>query len=120
MQVYRLMDIGTAKPSPDERARVPHHLIDLVDASSDFPVAEFQAEYRRAVAGICARARRAILVGGTGLYHRAVIDELDLPGEWPAIREGLLAEAELLGTTALHARLVVLDPAAATRIEPSN
>ena len=120
MQVYRGMDIGTAKPSPEERARVPHHLLDLVDPSHDFTVAEFQRAYRDAVADIASRGRRMILVGGTGLYHRAVIDDLDLPGEWPEIRSGLLAEAELLGPEPLHARLATLDPAAAARIEPGN
>ena len=120
MQVYRGMDIGTAKPSPDERVRVPHHLLDLVDPTQDFTVAEFQREYRAAVADIAARGKRAILVGGTGLYHRAVIDDLDLPGEWPAIRADLLAEADVLGPIPLHARLATLDPAAAARIEPTN
>ncbi len=120
MQVYRGMDIGTAKPSPAERARVPHHLLDLVEPSCDYTVAEFQCEYRLAVADIAERGNRAILVGGTGLYHRAVIDDLDLPGEWPAIRSGLLAEADLLGPGPLHARLAVLDPPAAAKIEPTN
>jgi tRNA dimethylallyltransferase len=120
MQVYRGMDIGTAKSSLAERARVPHHLLDLVDPSCDFTVAEFQREYRTAVADIARRGKRAILVGGTGLYHRAVIDDLDLPGEWPAIRSGLLAEAELLGSGPLHARLAAIDPVAAARIEPTN
>jgi tRNA dimethylallyltransferase len=120
MQVYRGMDIGTAKPSPAERARVPHHLLDLVEPTQDFSVAEFQRAYRAAIADIAARNKRALLVGGTGLYHRAVIDGLDLPGEWPALRAGLLAEAELLGPAALHARLTAIDPAAAARIEPGN
>ena len=120
MQVYRGMDIGTAKPSRDDRARVPHHLLDLVDASHDFTVAEFQQSYRAAVADIGRRGKRAILVGGTGLYHRAAIDDLDLPGEWPTIRSGLLAEAELLGPAPLYARLTTLDPVAASRIEPGN
>jgi tRNA dimethylallyltransferase len=120
MQVYRGMDIGTAKPSPAERARVPHHMIDLVDPSDDFTFAEFQREYRRVRADIAGRGKPAILVGGTGLYHRAVVDDLDLPGEWPAIRSGLLAEADVLGPGALHARLATLDPAAAARIEPGN
>jgi tRNA dimethylallyltransferase len=120
MQVYRGMDIGTAKPSPAERARVPHHLLDLVEPTQDFSVAEFQRAYRAAIDDIAARNKRALLVGGTGLYHRAVIDGLDLPGEWPALRAGLLAEAELLGPAALHARLTAIDPAAAARIEPGN
>jgi tRNA dimethylallyltransferase len=120
MQVYRGMDIGTAKASPVERARVPHHMMDLVDASDDFTVAEFQGEYRRVLADITVRGKAAILVGGTGLYHRAVVDDLDLPGEWPAIRSGLLAESDVLGPAALHARLATLDPAAAAKIEPGN
>lgn len=120
MQVYRGMDIGTAKASPVERARVPHHMMDLVDASDDFTVAEFQREYRRVLADIAVRGKAAILVGGTGLYHRAVVDDLDLPGEWPAIRSGLLAESDVLGPAALHARLATLDPAAAAKIEPGN
>lgn len=120
MQVYRGMDIGTAKPSAGERARVRHHLLDLVDPERDFTVAEFQQAYRRALTDIAERRKRALLVGGTGLYHRAVIDDLDLPGEWPAIRTGLLAEAELLGPAPLYARLAELDPAAAARIEPGN
>jgi tRNA dimethylallyltransferase len=120
MQVYRGMDIGTAKPSPAERARVPHHLLDLVEPTQDFSVAEFQRAYRAAIDDIAARNKRALLVGGTGLYHRAVIDGLDLPGEWPALRAGLLAEAELLGPAPLHARLTAIDPAAAARIEPGN
>ena len=120
MQVYRGMDIGTAKPSPAERARVPHHMINLVDPSDDFTVAEFQREYRRVVSDVAQRGKAAILVGGTGLYHRAVVDELDLPGEWPAIRSGLLAEADVVGPDALHARLATLDPAAAAKIEPGN
>ena len=120
MQVYRGMDIGTAKPSPAERARVRHHLLDLVDPSQDFAVAEFQRAYRSAIADVTARDKQAMLVGGTGLYHRAAIDDLDLPGEWPAIRAGLLAEAELFGPAALHARLTAIDPAAAARIEQGN
>jgi tRNA dimethylallyltransferase len=120
MQVYRGMDVGTAKPSLAERVSVPHHLLDLVDPSEDFTVAEFQRAYRDAVAGIADRGKRAVLVGGTGLYHRAVVDDLDLPGEWPAIRSGLLAEADRLGPAQLHARLGALDPAAAARIEPGN
>jgi tRNA dimethylallyltransferase len=120
MQVYRGMDIGTAKASADERARVRHHLLDLVDASEEFTVAEFQRAYTAALDDIAARGHRAILVGGTGLYHRAVIDDLDLPGEWPDARARLLDEADRAGPEALHARLVALDPAAAARMEPTN
>jgi tRNA dimethylallyltransferase len=80
MQVYRGMDIGTAKPTRREQVVVPHHLIDLVEPSDRFSVAEFQRAFEAAVDDLAARGRRAILVGGTGLYHRAVIDDLDLPG----------------------------------------
>jgi tRNA dimethylallyltransferase len=114
MQVYRGMDIGTAKPSADEQTRARHHLIDLVEPSEEFTVAQFQAAYR-AVAAPC-----ALLVGGTGLYHRAVIDDLDLPGEWPAIRRRLEEEAGERGVVRLHARLAEVDPIAAAKIEPTN
>lgn len=120
MQVYRGMDIGTAKPSADERARVRHHLLDLVDPSDEFTVAEFQRAYVAALDDLAGRGHRAVLVGGTGLYHRAVIDDLDLPGEWPDLRARLQAEVDDLGPEALHARLVALDPDAAARMEPTN
>lgn len=110
MQVYRGMDIGTAKPTRAEQARVRHHLIDLIDPWEEFTVAEFQAAYRTI------DAPRAILVGGTGLYHRAVIDDLDLPGEWPDIR----ARLDGRPTAELYARLAELDPEAAAKVEPGN
>jgi len=117
MQVYRGMDIGTAKPTPDERAEVPHHLIDLVEPIHDFTVAEFTAAYAVAIGSIDERRRRALLVGGTGLYHRVVIDDFDLPGEWPEVRAELDAVAD---TASLHERLSLLDPDAASKMEPSN
>ncbi len=124
MQVYRGMDIGTAKPTPAERAEVPHHLIDLVDPDEDFTVARFQAAFRDALAGIEARGHRAVLVGGTGLYLRAVIDDLDIPGQYPEVRAALEAEAPENGDPAtvapLHERLTTLDPTAAARMEPTN
>ena len=120
MQVYRGMDIGTAKPSADDRSRVTHHLIDLVDPSDQFAVAEFQRAYRPVIADIGDRGTRALLVGGTGLYHRAVIDDLELPGEWPDIRARLLAECIDEGAATLHARLAALDPVAAARMQPTN
>ena len=120
MQVYRGMDVGTAKPTTEQRARVRHHLLDLVDPTCDFTVAEFQREYRRTLAELAASGRRAILVGGTGLYHRAVVDELELPGEWPDIRARLTAEAERAGPEVLHIRLAAVDPEAAAKIEPGN
>lgn len=120
MQVYRGMDIGTAKPTHADQQRVRHHLIDLVDADAEFTVADFQRAHTAALAEIAGRRARAVLVGGTGLYHRAVIDGLDLPGEWPQIRSRLQAEADRLGPPALHRRLADLDPQAAAKIDPNN
>jgi tRNA dimethylallyltransferase len=117
MQVYRGMDIGTAKPTPAERAEIRHHLLDLVEPTHDFTVAEFRDAYARALAEIGARGHRALLVGGTGLYHRVVIDEFDLPGEWPDVRIELESETD---TSVLYERLRRLDPAAAAKIEPAN
>jgi tRNA dimethylallyltransferase len=120
MQVYRRMDVGTAKPTAAERARVPHHLLDLVEPSEEFTVAEFQRAYRAALADIAGRNGRALLVGGTGLYHRAVVDDLDIPGEWPEVRAGLEDELERVGPEPMHGRLARLDPPAAARMEPTN
>jgi tRNA dimethylallyltransferase len=120
MQVYRGMDIGTATPSTAERARVRHHLVDLIEPSEDFNVAEFQRAHRAVLADLAARDRRAILVGGTGLYHRAVIDDLEIPGEWPDVRRRLHAQLADVGPEALHQRLAEVDPEAAARMEPTN
>jgi tRNA dimethylallyltransferase len=121
MQVYRRMDIGTAKPTPAERAEVPHHLLDLVEPWEAFSVARFQAEARDAIAGIERRGHRALLVGGTGLYLQAVVDGLAVPGEWPEVRAELEAVAPTpAGAADLHRRLAELDPAAAARMEPTN
>ena len=117
MQVYRGMDVGTAKPTPAERAEVPHHLLDLVEPWEECSVAAFQAEARAVLADLAARGRRAVLVGGTGLYQRAVVDDLDIPGQHPEVRAELEAEPD---TAALHRRLTDLDPVAAARMEPTN
>ena len=117
MQVYRGMDIGTAKPSLAEQAEIPHHLIDLVDPTHDFTVAEFQVAYTSVVEAIGERGHRALLVGGTGLYHRVVIDDFELPGEWPSVRADIDADED---TAALFTRLGELDPTAAAKIEPTN
>jgi tRNA dimethylallyltransferase len=117
MQVYRGMDIGTAKPTPAERAQVPHHLLDLVEPTHDFTVAEFRDAYAEALARIGRHGHRALLVGGTGLYHRVVIDDFDLPGQWPDVRAELEADSD---TAALFERLRALDPAATTKMEPTN
>lgn len=122
MQVYRGMDIGTAKPSLDERARVRHHLVDVVAPDHEFTVAEFQLHVERVRADLIAARRRALLVGGTGLYHRVVIDGFDIPGQWPEIRADLQAQVDDVdvGPRALYERLRTLDPGAAARIEPTN
>ncbi|MFN2608519.1 MAG: tRNA (adenosine(37)-N6)-dimethylallyltransferase MiaA [Acidimicrobiales bacterium] len=121
MGVYRGMDVGTAKPTVAERADVPCHLLDLADPSEDFSLARFTAVAAEAVAGIEARGRRALLVGGTALYLQAVVDGLALPGRWPHVRAALEAEAVTpAGVAALHRQLASADPAAAARMEPSN
>jgi tRNA dimethylallyltransferase len=117
MQVYRGMDVGTAKPTPTERAAVRHHLLDLADPADAFSVAEWRAAADEALADIAARGGRALLVGGTGLYLRALVDDLDLPGRFPEVRAELEAEPD---TVALHARLAAADPVAAGRMEPGN
>ncbi len=121
MQVYRGMDIGTAKPTPAERATVPHHLIDIVEPAESFSVVRFQRVARAAIAELESRGRRALLVGGTGLYFQAVVDDLEFPGEDPALRAAIDARYEGPdGLVVAYARLRVEDPVAATRIEPGN
>ena len=117
MQVYRGMDIGTATPTAAEQAEVPHHLIDLVDPSEEFAVAELQARATAVIDEIRGRGGVPVLVGGTGLYVRAVVDELEIPRRYPAVRADLEAEPD---TEALHRRLVVLDQVASDRMEPTN
>ena len=121
MQVYRGMDVGTAKPTPAEQAAVPHHLLDLAEPGEEFSVARFQATAREVIAAIEARGRRALLVGGTGLYYQVVVDDFDLPGEDRELRAALYERAEGPGgAAALLAELAALDPVAAERIEPGN
>lgn len=121
MQVYRGLDIGTAKPSVADRAEVPHHLIDVADPQEEWSVARFQEAARAAVAGIEARGRRALLVGGTGLYVQAVIDDLCFPGEDLELRARLQARTEEPGgVAAAYEELARLDPEAAGRIDPHN
>jgi tRNA dimethylallyltransferase len=120
MLVYRGMDIGTAKPTREQREAVPHHLIDLAEPSERFTVARFQEAARGAIEGVAARGSRPLLVGGSGLYFRAVVDDFVLPGEDAGVRAQLEAEAAAVGVARLHARLEHLDPIAAARIEPSN
>ena len=117
MQVYRGMDIGTATPTTAEQAEVPHHMIDLVDPSEEFAVAELQAQACTVIDEIRHRGAVPVLVGGTGLYVRAVIDDLKIPGRYPEVRADLEAEPD---TAALHRRLAALDPVATGRMEPAN
>jgi tRNA dimethylallyltransferase len=122
-QVYRHMDVGTAKPIPAERALVPHHLIDVAEPDEPFSLADYTHLARAAIAAITARGRLPLLVGGTGLYLRAVIRGFDLaPGASPraGLRQTLEQEATLKGPLALHARLAALDPQGAARIDPRN
>jgi tRNA dimethylallyltransferase len=121
MQVYRGMDIGTAKPTLSERASVPHHLLDLADPWESYSVARFQRAAAEVLAGIEARGRRALLVGGTGLYFQAVVDGLSLPAEDLTVRARLEARAdESEGLAALYQELGRVDPVAAGRIDPGN
>lgn len=117
MQVYRGMDIGTAKPTAEERAAVPHHLLDLVDPDAEFSVAEFARAAEEAIDGIEARGASALLVGGTALYLQAVVDRLRVPGRYPEVLADLEADPD---TVSLHRRLSELDPLAASRMEPTN
>jgi tRNA dimethylallyltransferase len=121
MAVYRGMDVGTAKPSAAERAELRYHCLDLVDPSEEFSVSRYQREARAALEGIERRGHRAVLVGGTGLYLRAALEPLSIPGRFPDVARALEAEAdEPLRVVALHRWLSRLDPLAASRIEPTN
>lgn len=117
MQVYRGMDIGTAKPTPAERAELRHHLIDVVDPDEEYAVSRFQHDARAALHDIASRGKRALLVGGTGLYLRAVVDDLEIPERFPEARVALDGEPDV---DVLYRRLTQLDPAAAARMEPTN
>ncbi len=120
MQVYRGMDIGTAKPTAADRAVVAHHGLDLVDPDHEFALAEFAPVALDAIADIETRGRRPVVVGGTGLYLRALTDPMEMPGTWPELRAALDGRAEAAGAPALHAELVLIDPDAAAKMEPSN
>jgi len=120
MQIYRGMDIGTDKPTHKMRERVPHHLLDLKDPAETVTVAEFQRLARDAIDDISARGALPLLVGGSGLYLKAVVDDLRFPPTDAAVRADLEAEAEELGAEALYERLLEADPAAAGRIERGN
>ncbi|MEU4621532.1 tRNA (adenosine(37)-N6)-dimethylallyltransferase MiaA [Actinoplanes sp. NPDC023801] len=120
MQLYRGMDIGTAKLTPAEREGVPHHLLDIWDVTEPAAVAEYQRLARAAIDDIHARGRVPLLVGGSGLYVRAVLEDFEFPGTDPAIRARLEEELAGTGTGPLYARLAERDPEAAAKILPSN
>jgi len=119
-QLYRGMDIGTAKLTPAERRGVPHHQLDVLDVPEEASVAAYQREARADLARIAAAGGRALLVGGSGLYVRAALDVLDIPPTDPQVRARLEQEAERLGLDVLRERLERLDPVAAQAIEPRN
>jgi tRNA dimethylallyltransferase len=120
MQLYRGMDIGTAKLTPAERRGVPHHLLDVWEVTQPANVADYQLLARSTIEGIWSRGRVPVLVGGSGLYVRAVLDDLEFPGTDEAVRARLEAELAAAGSAALHARLRERDPVAAAAILPSN
>ncbi len=120
MQLYRGMDIGTAKLPPDARRGVPHHLLDVLEVTETATVAAYQRDARAAVDAVRARGRVPLVVGGSGLYVQAVLDDLRFPGTDPALRARLDAELATVGSAALHARLAVRDPDAARDILASN
>ncbi|WP_060883051.1 tRNA (adenosine(37)-N6)-dimethylallyltransferase MiaA [Streptomyces caniscabiei] len=120
MQLYRGMDIGTAKLTPEERRGVPHHLLDIWDVTAAASVAEYQRLARARIDALLADGRWPILVGGSGLYVRGAVDNLEFPGTDPEIRARLEEELTLRGSGALHARLAAADPEAAQAILPSN
>jgi tRNA dimethylallyltransferase len=117
MQVYRGMDIGTAKPSVAEQSEIAHHLLDVCDPDDDYTVARFQRDCLTVLADIEERGKRAVLVGGTGLYLQAITDDFEIPARFPDVRIELEAEPD---TAVLFARLEGLDPRAASRMEPTN
>lgn len=119
MTVYRRMDIATAKPTAERRAEVTYHLVDVAEPSEEFAVARFAQLAEAAAREATRRGRRVIYVGGTGLYVRAVVDHLDVPGQYPEVRAGLEARA-LEDLASLYAGLRALDPVAAGRMESTN
>lgn len=119
-QLYRGMDIGTAKLAVEQRAGVPHHLLDVLDVTEEASVADYQRLARAAFDQISARGRVPVLVGGSGLYVRAALDPLEFPGTDPEVRSRWEAEAARLGPNRLHDELAERDPAAAAAIQPSN
>ncbi|HVB19539.1 MAG TPA: tRNA (adenosine(37)-N6)-dimethylallyltransferase MiaA [Acidimicrobiales bacterium] len=119
MTVYRGMDLATAKPTRAERAQVRYHLLDVVDVNEEYSVEAFQRQAREVARDVWSRGHRVLYVGGTGLYGRAVIDDLDIPGRYTLVREKL-EERAAVDLAGLYDELVRLDPVAASRMEPTN
>ena len=120
MQLYQGMDIGTAKLPLDERAGIPHHLLDVVPVKQDVTVAWYQTQARAKVDELLSKNIPVIVVGGTGLYIKALLDDLNFPDTDPIIRQRITDEAEVAGAEAMHAKLATLDPAAALAIPVAN
>jgi tRNA dimethylallyltransferase len=118
--IYRGIDVGTAKPTAEERTRVPHHLVDVAEPGEGFSVARFQALAASTIGEIRSRHRLPLLVGGSGLYYRAIVDGLEFPGTLPRVRQQLEVEADVLGPERMYRRLTAVDPDAAARIESAN
>nr|WP_306239073.1 tRNA (adenosine(37)-N6)-dimethylallyltransferase MiaA [Ornithinimicrobium cryptoxanthini] len=119
-QLYRGMDIGTAKLTSQERAGVPHHQLDVLDVTQEASVADYQAGARADLVAIRSRGHIPVIVGGSGLYVRALLDRLEIPPTDPQVRARWEAELERVGVAELHARLTAADPEAAARIQPRN
>ncbi|MFM7623769.1 MAG: tRNA (adenosine(37)-N6)-dimethylallyltransferase MiaA [Actinomycetota bacterium] len=120
MQLYRGMDIGTAKLSFEQRKGIPHHLIDVLDVTQDASVAEYQGWARAKIDSLIKQGKNVVVVGGTGLYIKAILDELNFPDTDPVVRARLSIEAQQVGIDEMHARLAKLDPAAAAAIPKEN
>lgn len=120
MQVYRGMDIGTAKLPPEDRRGIPHHLLDLLEVTEPATVALFQGWARKSIADIRGRGATPVLVGGSALYTRAIVDRFEFPGTDDSLRRELEAELDQVGSQALHERLAGVDPGAAAQIQPDN
>jgi len=120
MQLYRGMDIGTAKLTMQERGGIPHHMIDILDVSEDATVASYQTGARSVADRLLIEGKSVVLVGGTGLYIKAFLDDLQFPDTDPQVRQRLLVESELVGGDEMHLRLARLDPAAAAAIPKEN
>lgn len=117
MCVYKQMGIGTAKPTPEEQAEVPHWCLDLIDPAEEYAVSRYQADVAAALSDIRSRGAQPLIVGGTGLYIRAVVDAIQMPGQFPEVRASLESEGD---TAALYNQLCDRDPKAAGRMQPSN